>query len=162
MKTTKSTSDSAHVRAVATGFDKPPPAELGRARKSSNPSRSTIAVKKKKDPKPPRNPFHRSVTGKLQLERLQMGKRVENMAPRVEVMRERLNVMQTRLDYVSGKLKLVVEGLTTRAYAGQAVGGGVEMEIAPTGEVDEEEIVDDDENIALDDEEEQGTDDVDE
>ena len=75
----------------------------------------TVAVKKKKEPKAPRNPFRRSQTVKLQLKNLQMGKRVEIITPRVEVLRARLDVMQKRLDTVNGKLRFVKEELAVRA-----------------------------------------------
>ena len=75
----------------------------------------SVTVKKKKEPKPPRNPFRRSQTVKLQLKNIQMGKRVEIMTPRVETLRARLDVMQKRLDFVNGKLRLVKEELAVRA-----------------------------------------------
>jgi hypothetical protein len=146
MKTTKSVSeiaDAAH--ATATGVDTPMQTEKkGRARKNGvkNP---TLAVKKKKEPKAPRNPFRRSDTGKLQLKRLQMGKRVETMTPRVELLRERLSVMQSRLDYISGKLTLVVEELGTRASTGEeaAVVIAVDLDASATASADEDIALDD-------------------
>ena len=145
MKTTQSVSDVADIHAVASGIDTPVQNERkGRARKNGakNP---TLAVKKKKEPKAPRNPFRRSDTGKLQLKRLQMGKRVETMTPRVELLRERLSVMQTRLDYISGKLTLVVEELGTRASTGE------EAAVVDNVDTSDAEVVDNCENIVLDD-----------
>jgi hypothetical protein len=108
---------SAEAQAVAAGVDqKPPTGRKSRVRKT-NPSPRVAIAKKKKEPKPPRNPFRRSETGKLQLKSLQMGKRVETMTPRVTILRERLETMQSRLDFVSGKLKLVKEELETRETA---------------------------------------------
>ena len=108
--------NTAELQAVASGVDKQAQTgRKGRVRKASTTPRLAGVAAKKKVAKPPRNPFRRSETGKLQLKRLQMGKRVETMTPRVDVLRERLNTMQGRLDFVSGKLKLVVEELTTRS-----------------------------------------------
>jgi hypothetical protein len=108
---------SAEAQAVAAGIEqKPPTGRKSRVRKT-NPSPRAAIAKKKKEPKPPRNPFRRSETGKLQLKSLQMGKRVETMTPRVTILRERLETMQSRLDFVSGKLKLVKEELETRETA---------------------------------------------
>lgn len=105
---------SAEAQAVATGVDqKQQPGRKSRVRKSNATPRVAV-VKKKKEPKPPRNPFRRSETVKLQLKSLQMGKRVETMTPRVSVLRERLETMQQRLDFVAGKLKLVKEELASR------------------------------------------------
>lgn len=115
--------DNANVQAVASGIDQPlASGRKGRARKpATNPRTTGPAIKKAKIVKPPRNPFRRSETGKLQLKRLQMGKRVETMTPRVEVLRERLLTMESRLTFVSSKLKLVVEELTSRACIGAPV-----------------------------------------
>jgi hypothetical protein len=108
--------DNEEVQAVATGVtEKTPVSRKGRVRKTGGAPRAALAVKKKKEPKPPRNPFRRSDTGKLQLKHLQMSKRVETMTPRVDVLRTRLEVMQKRLDFVSGKLTLVTEELETRS-----------------------------------------------
>jgi hypothetical protein len=115
---------NADVHAVATGVDQVVnTGRKGRTRKSNDGPRvaGPAVAKKKKIPKPPRNPFRRSETGKLQLKRLQMTKRVETMSPRVDVLRQRLSTMQERLDFVSGKLKLVVEELTSRTKFGEAV-----------------------------------------
>jgi hypothetical protein len=105
---------SAEAQAVAAGVDpQPQTGRKGRVRKNGGAPRVAIA-KKKKEPRPPRNPFRRSETGKLQLKSLQMGKRVETMTPRVEALQERLDTMKSRLDFVSGKLKLVKEELSSR------------------------------------------------
>ena len=109
---------NAAVQAVATGVDQAPASgRKGRTRKADGAARSAVSVRKKKAPKAPRNPFRRSETAKLQVKRLQMGKRVETMTPRVEVLRERLDTMQSRLLYVSGKLEQVKEELTSREEA---------------------------------------------
>jgi hypothetical protein len=106
---------NAAVQAVATGVDQAPPSgRKGRTRKGDGAPRSALSVKKRKAPKAPRNPFRRSETAKLQVKRLQMGKRVETMTPRVEVLRERLGTMESRLLFVSGKLQQVKEELTSR------------------------------------------------
>ncbi|KAJ1469872.1 hypothetical protein T484DRAFT_1754191 [Baffinella frigidus] len=117
--------NNTEARAVATGMDKQTGGRKPRARKAGGAPRAP-AVKKAKIAKPPKNPFRRSDTGKLQLKRLQMGKRVETMAPRVEALRERLEGMQERLTFVSGKLRLVVEELTSRVHLGEPVGEGGE------------------------------------
>jgi hypothetical protein len=107
--------DNSEVLAVATGIEKPAPSgRKGRVRKAAGTPR-VAGVKKPKIVKPPRNPFRRSDTGKLQLKRLQMGKRVETMNPRIEVLRERLETMEGRRTFISGKLKLVVEELEARS-----------------------------------------------
>ena len=116
--------EAAH--AVATGIEQVTlPMKKGRVRKNGGAPRSALAVKKTKAPKVPRNPFRRSETGKLQLKRLQMGKRVETMTPKVAALRERLDVMQERLEFVSGKLKLVVEELSSRTDVDTMAGGEV-------------------------------------
>jgi hypothetical protein len=150
---------NAEVHAVATGVEPTVNASRkGRARKIKDGPRvaGVAPAKKKKEPKPPRNPFRRSETVKLQLKRLQMTKRVETMKPRVDVMRERLDSMQQRLEFVSGKLKLVVEELVSRANFGKAVEGVEEnameegMETVDFAIPLEEEAADED--IELDDE----------
>ena len=120
--------NNADVHAVATGVDQVVNnGRKGRVRKpSGTPRTAGGGVKKKKPVKPPRNPFHRSETGKLQLKRLSMSKSVETMTPRIDVLRARLKTMQERLEFVSGKLKLVVEELTSRTGVGQAVDDGDE------------------------------------
>jgi hypothetical protein len=100
------------------------------------------AIRKKKVAKPKANPFRRSETGKLQLKRLQMGKRIETLGPRVAQMRERFETAETRLAFVSGKLKLVEEELASRAVAPVEV---------PTSAPEASEVSDDEE-IELDDE----------
>ena len=123
------TNTEAH--AVATGIEQVTlPMEKGRVRKNGvaggaprSAPRSALAVKKPNAPKVPRNPFRRSETGKLQLKRLQMGKRVETMAPKVAALRERLDGTQERLEFVSGKLKLVVEELSSRTDLDTTAGG---------------------------------------
>jgi hypothetical protein len=138
---------SAEAQAVATGVDPAQPTgRKGRVRKTGTTPRVAIA-KKVKEPKPPRNPFRRSETGKLQLKSLQMCKRVETMTPRVAALRERLEVMESRLVFVSGKLKLVKEELSSRSgHAGdsvetmeQGMEEGMEEvdELAPSDEVEE-------------------------
>jgi hypothetical protein len=52
-----------------------------------------------------------------------MGKRVETMAPKVAALRERLDGTQERLEFVSGKLKLVVEELSSRTDLDTTAGG---------------------------------------
>ena len=147
--------DNADVEAVATGITKPSSVvRKDRARKKTDSPRAALAVKKKKEPKPPRNPFRRSETSKLHLKNLQMGKRVETMTPRVEILRKRLGVMQTRLDSVIGKLKLVKEELSTRSGASTMQTGtgdtATHIECVDTHCDDEEE--DEDEMVELDDE----------
>ena len=110
--------DNADVEAVATGITKPSSVvRKDRARKKTDSLNATPTVKKKKELKPPRNPFRRSETSKLHLKNLQIGKRVETMTPRVEILRKRLDVMQKRLDSEVSKLKLVKEELSTRSDA---------------------------------------------
>ena len=112
----KVVSDNEEVNAVATGVTETKKApRKNRVAKTTRVPGVKVAVKKKKEPKTPRNPFRRSQTVKLQLKNLQMGKRVEIMTPRVEVLRTRLDVMQKRLDFVNGKLRLVKEELAVRA-----------------------------------------------
>ena len=146
--------DNADVKAVATGVTKPSSVvRKDRARKKTDSPRAAVAVKKKKEPKPARNPFRRSETSKLHLKNLQMGKRVETMTPRVEILRKRLNVMQTRLDSVAGKLKLVKEELSTRSGAStmhtEACATATRIECVDTLCCDDEE---EDEMVELDDE----------
>jgi hypothetical protein len=152
---------NADIHAVATGVDNVVNASRkGRVRKPSDAPRvaKVVVAKKPKAPKTPRNPFRRSETGKLQLKRLQMTKRVETMSPRVDVLRERLKTMQERMDFVSGKLTLVVQELTSRANFGTAVGtleNADEMmeddlgvgTSSSAGEVDDEDIDLDDEVV---------------
>jgi hypothetical protein len=115
--------DNSDVQANASGIDQPVNVvRKGRVRKACAKPRTTPSVKKKKEPKPPRNPFRRSETGKLQLKRLQMMKRVESMTPRVQTLRDRLALMSGRLDFVAGKLKLVIDELTSRTHFLQTVG----------------------------------------
>ena len=164
--TSSAVMDDANVHAVATGVSpKEPVVRKGRARKVAGAPRALVA-KKKKEPKPPRNPFRRSETVKLQLKKLQMSKRVETMTPRVEVIRTRLDGMQKRLDFVTGKLKLVNEELSSRKEEGGgscggdgdsttmhgAVGEGLGVECVDGGSSDEEPL----ENVELDDEVEEG------
>jgi hypothetical protein len=140
---------NAEALAVATGIDLPPNStRKGRVRKPTGTPRAT-PIKKVKIAKPPRNPFHRSETGKLQLKRLQMGKRVETMTPRVEVLRERLETMEGRLTFVSGKLKLVVAELATRSEPVTEPVGGTCVEGSVSNAVV---AADEDEEIELDDE----------
>lgn len=148
---------NADVHAVATGVEQTVnTSRKGRVRKPSDGPRvaGVAPAKKKKTPKPPRNPFRRSETVKLQLKRLQMTKRVETMTPRVDVMRERLDTMQQRLEFVSGKLKLVVEELVSRANFGNAVerveGDVMEEDMGVVDSVISSEVADED--IELDDE----------
>jgi hypothetical protein len=130
--------DNADVHAIASGVDQPVQVvRKGRTRKTGTTPRVTLTVKKKKEPKAPRNPFRRSDTGKLQLKRLQMGARIEAMTPRVAVLRERLAAMSGRLEFITGKLKLVVDELTSRASFSQPVG------------VVEAVVVEDDKNTAM-------------
>ena len=115
------TDTNAAVQAIATGVDQAPASgRKGRVRKADGVARGATSVRKKKAPKAPRNPFRRSETAKLQVKRLQMGKRVETMTPRVEVLRERLDKMETSLRFVSGKLQQVKEELTSREAAAAA------------------------------------------
>jgi hypothetical protein len=167
MKSTSLTfvTDNADVEAVATGVAKQPTAtRKGRVRKTAGTPRVALAVKKKKEPKPPRNPFRRSETSKLQLKQLQMGKRVETMSPRVEILRKRLDIMQTRLDFVTGKLKLVKEELTTRSEATTSEtntgsrSDGVCVDTTHEECADGDYSDDDTENIELDDEVQEGMD----
>jgi len=72
------------------------------------------ATAKAKIIKPKANPFRRSDTGKLQLKRLQMTKRVEVQTPKITLMRERLELAESRIGSVSKKLKLVNEELASR------------------------------------------------
>jgi hypothetical protein len=107
--------DQTTAHAVATGISpETSVVRKGRVRKSVGTPRKVAIEKKKKEPKAPRNPFRRSETVKLQLKNLQMGKRVETMAPRVDLLRNRLDLMQKRLDFLSGKWKLVKEELAAR------------------------------------------------
>jgi hypothetical protein len=126
--------DDAEVQANATGVDQPVQAvRKGRVRKVDGAPRAALTVKKKKEPKAPRNPFRRSATGKLQLKRMQMSARIESMTPRVAVLRERLATMSGRLDLITGKLSLVNDELTARASMMQPVGtvvGGVKDDVA--------------------------------
>ena len=138
---------SAAVQAVATGVDQAPASgRKARVRKADGAGRSAVSVRKKKAPKAPRNPFRRSETAKLQVKRLQMGKRVETMTPRVEVLRERLETMQSRLLFVSGKLQLVKEELTSREEVVASADDAVST--PPDGVV----TMTDMENVELDDE----------
>ncbi|KAJ1487190.1 hypothetical protein T484DRAFT_1745169 [Baffinella frigidus] len=117
--------DNADVQAMVSGVDQPTQTvRKGRVRNTNTTPRVAGSVKKKKAPKPPRNPFSRSETGKLQLKRLQMGNRIESMTPRVKVLGERLALMSGRLDFITGKLKLVVDELTSRASSMKPVGEG--------------------------------------
>ena len=75
------------------------------------------ATAKAKIIKPKANPFRRSDTGKLQLKRLQMTKRVEVQTPKVALMRERFELAESRLVAVSAKLELVKEELASRTAA---------------------------------------------
>ena len=143
------------VQAVVTGVaTQPQTTRKGRVRKTAAAPRVALAVKKKKEPKPPRNPFRCSETGKLRLKNLQMGKRVETMTPRVEILRKRLDVMQTRLDFVVDKLKLVKEELSSRSSetdsvsTTNAVGTSTAHEELSDGHCSD----DHDDNIELDDE----------
>jgi len=162
--TSSAVMDDANVHAVATGVSpKEPVVRKGRVRKVAGAPRAPLVAKKKKEPKPPRNPFRRSETVKLQLKKLQMSKRVETMTPRVEVIRTRLDGMQKRLDFVTGKLKLVNEELSSRKEEGGGCGddGGsmpgdidkdLGVECVDVGSSDEEPL----ENVELDDEVEEG------
>jgi len=148
---------AAAVQAVADGVDQVTvPGRKARSRKGDGATRAAGAsIKKKRAPKAPRNPFRRSETAKLQVKRLQMGKRVEVMTPRVEVLRERLDTMQSRLLFVSGKLAQVKEELASReeAPSGEvaegALSGGVAEGAAPENAVV---TMADMENVELDDE----------
>ena len=165
--TSSAVMDDANVHAVATGVSpKAPVVRKGRVRKVAGAPRAPLVAKKKKEPKPPRNPFRRSETVKLQLKKLQMSKRVETMTPRVEVIRTRLDGMQKRLDFVTGKLKLVNEELSSRKAEGGvscggdgdsttmhgAIGEDLGVECVDVGSSDEEPL----ENVELDDEGEEG------
>ena len=109
------TAGSAEAQAEATGVDpQQPSGRKGRGRKNNATTPRAAIAKKTKVPKPPRNPFRRSETGKLQLKSLQMGKRVETMTPRVSLLRDRLETMESRLQFIAGKLKLVKEELVSR------------------------------------------------
>jgi hypothetical protein len=131
---------SAEAQAVATGVDPThPTGRKGRVRKNGGVPRAAIA-KKKKEPKPPRNPFRRSDTGKLQLKNLQMSKRVETMGPRVAALRERLDTMESRLVFISGKLKLVKEELSARSVTTEDE-GMEEIEVGAIAPLDEMESV---------------------
>ena len=103
------------AKVVASGVTEPKKPRKNRVGKTTGVPGVTVAVKKNKEPKPPRNPFRRSQTSKLQLNNLQTGKRVESMTPRIEILRTRLDVIQKRLEFVSGKLRLVKEELAVRA-----------------------------------------------
>ena len=151
--------DHADVEAVGTGFTKQPAVvRKGRARKKTDSPRAALAVKKRKAPKPPRNPLRRSETSKLHLKNLQMGKRVETMTPRVEFLRKRIDVMQTRLDFAVGRLKLVKEEPCARFDASTLPAGGGTA-VAPTEYADtQRDNEEEDENIELDDEVEDGVD----
>ena len=120
--------DHTTAHAVATGMSpETSVVRKGRVRKSvRTPGKVAIEKKKKKQPKAPRNPFRRSETVKLQLKNLQMGKRLETMAPRVDLLRNRLDLMQKRLDFLSGKWKLVKEELAARTVEADELceGGG--------------------------------------
>ena len=127
--------DPTEVEAVATGVTQQAPVvRKGRVRKAGA-RNAAVAIKKKKEPKKPRNPFRRSDTDKLRLKKLQMGKRVETMTPRVDILRSRLEIMQKRLDYVSDKLKFVNEELDTRSLAAQSVSTGDSAGANATGPV---------------------------
>ena len=118
--------DDADVQANATGVDQPVQVvRKGRVRKVDGAPRAALAVKKKKEPKAPRNPFRRSGTGKLQLKRMQMSARIESMTPRVSVLRERLATMSGRRDLITGQLRLVNDELIARAAIMQPVGNVV-------------------------------------
>ena len=100
-------------------------------------------VPKKKIAKPKANPFRRSDTGKLQLKRLQMGKRVEMQTPKVAQMRARFELADSRLTAVTAKLKLVEQELASRK---EKVAEDEAVEESETSELsDEEEIELDDE-----------------
>jgi hypothetical protein len=115
-KNSKTVPSNDEVTAVATGVPQQKKApRKNRVVKTKGVGGVSVTVKKKKEPKPPRNPFRRSQTVKLQLKNIQMGKRVETMTPRVETLRVRLDVMQKRLDFMNGKLRLVKEELSVRA-----------------------------------------------
>ena len=87
------------------------------ATKAPRSAPSGVAKKKRapKTPKPPRNPFRRSDTGKLKLKCIQMRKRIETLTPRAALMRERLDTTEARLNFLTGKVKLVDEELASRA-----------------------------------------------
>ena len=139
-------SGSAEAQAEATGVDpQQPSGRKGRGRKNGTTKPRAAIAKKTKVPKPPRNPFRRSETGKLQLKSLQMGKRVETMTPRVTLLRDRLETMESRLQFISGKLKLVNEELTSREDTTAAQDAG-EPETATNedGQVGVDEIAIDD------------------
>jgi hypothetical protein len=104
------------VNAVALGMDQTTQVvRKSRVRKEGGSKTPRAATTKKpKIVKAPRNPFRRSDTGKLNLKRLQMNKRLDTMGPRVAALRERLSTMETRHDFVTGKLKLVCEELASR------------------------------------------------
>jgi hypothetical protein len=138
----------AETHAVATGVDhKPATGRKGRVRKAGAVPRVAVA-KKKKAPKPPRNPFRRSDSGKLQLKQLQMSKRIATMTPRVEVLRDRLTVMESRLTFVSGKFKLVTEELASRV--GATADPAVSCETVDDGmeEVDDSDLTNELEQLA--------------
>jgi len=88
------------------------PKVKSKTEKKRTPAASGVA--KKKSAKPKANPFRRSDTGKLQLKRLQMTKRVETQTPKVKLMQERFELAQSRLSSVSAKLLLVQAELASR------------------------------------------------
>ena len=121
------------------------PKGKGKTGVKRNPAVSGVA--KEKTAKTKANPFRRSDTGRLQLKRLQMTKRIETQTPKVAQMRERFQLADSRLGSVSAKLLLVEAELASRKE--KAEEKAVEDKAAQDSESPE---LSSDEEIELDDE----------
>ena len=81
-KISNEVTENDEAKVVTRGVTEPKKPRKNRVAKPTSVPGVTVTVKKKKEPKPPRNPFRHSQTSKLQLKNLQMGIRVDIMKRR--------------------------------------------------------------------------------